>query len=76
MGGAQPKASTDKHMTAIQAEPQHRKTPDPVEHADDWIQPQMIREPQHPHWWKELKALYRDSAGNLSDAQVLQLAQW
>ena len=35
----------------------------------------MIREPQHPSWWKELKALYRDSAGDLSNAQALQLAQ-
>ena len=46
----------------------------PVECADNWIQAEMIREPWHPIWWKELKGLYRDSAGNLSDTQTLQLA--
>ena len=39
------------------------------------IQVQMIRDPQHPSWWKELTALYRDSVGDLSDAQASQLAQ-
>ena len=47
-----------------------------MDHADDWIQVQMIREPQHLHWWKELKALYRGSVGDLSNAQAPQLAQW
>ena len=63
-------------MAAIQAEPWHRSTPNPVEHADYWIQVQILREPWHPHWWKELKALYRDSAGDLHDAQALQVAWW
>ena len=63
-------------MAAIQAEPWHRRTPNLMECADDWIQAQMIRDPQHPSWWKELKALFRDSAGNLSNAQTLPLAQW
>ena len=74
MGGAQPKTSTAKPVATILPKPQHRITPNLVEHADYLIQAQMIRKPQHPHWWKKLKALYRDSAGNLSDAQALQLA--
>ena len=49
--------------------------PNLVDHADSWIQVQMSREGRHPHWWKELKALYRDSlAGDLSNTHALQLA--
>ena len=58
------------------AKPQHRKAHNLVECTDDWIQAQMIRDPQHPSWWQELKVLYRGLVGKLSDTQALQLTQW
>ena len=35
----------------------------------------MIWDPWHPTWWQELKTLYRESTGKLSDALALQCAQ-
>ena len=51
--------------------------PDPVDCADNWIQVQMSWEAWHPHWWRELKALYRSwLANNLSDTHALQFNGW
>ena len=62
-------------MAVIQAKPRHRKTPDLVECLDDSIQTQMIWDPWHPSWWQELKSLYKESVGKLSNALALQLTQ-
>ena len=53
-GGAQPKTAA-KPTAAVQAEPQPRRMPNPMDQADKWIWVHISQEGRHPHCWKELR---------------------
>ena len=76
MGGAWPKASTAKPKTTGRAGHKPGGGPDPVECPTNWIQVQMIQNPVPPRCWKELRSIYRESAGELNPALVQQSTQW
>ena len=75
-GGAKQK-TTVKPTAPMWVKPKPRRMPNPVDQADDWIWVQMSQEGRHPHWWKQLRALYWGClVGNLSEIHALQFAQW
>ena len=62
-------------MATVQAKPQSRRMPNLVDQADEWIQVQMSWAERHPHWWKELRALYQGClVGDLSDIHALEFS--
>ena len=75
-GGSQPK-STVKPMAAIWGEPWPRRIPTPVDQVYEWIWVHISQEGRHPHWWRELRALYWGClVHDLYNTQALHFAQW